>query len=66
MSDVVRYPLSVLGETQEERDRLGTYRENRRRWWLEGFDYDAMSFRYISPNPPISTDDPYWSQKVGF
>ena len=65
MSDVVRYPLSVLVETQEERDILRTYRENRRRWWREGCDYDAMSFRYISPSPPISTDDPYWSQKVG-
>ena len=53
MSDVVRYPLSVIGETQEKRDRLRTYRENRR-WWLpEGCDYDAMSFRYIFLSPPI-------------
>ena len=65
MSDAVRYPLSVLGETQEERDRLSIYRANRRRWWRECCDYDTMRFRYISPNPSISTDDPYWSQKVG-
>ena len=61
----VRYPLSELAATQEEMSRLNTYRSSRRKWWKEGCDYDESSFRYVSPNPPVSVDDPYWSRKMG-
>ena len=42
-----RYPFSELAATQEEMSRLNTYRSSRRKWWNEGCDYDASSFRYL-------------------
>ena len=66
MSDAVRYPLSVLGQTPVEQTNLRLFRVRRRQWWRVDCEYDEASYRFISPNPPIDINDPYWSQKVGF
>ena len=65
LSDRDRYPLGTFPLSEEEAASLTTYRRDRRIWWTEPCEFDETSYKYVPPNPPISTADPYWSYKEG-
>ena len=64
LSDCARYPLGTFPLFGEEMERLATYRNSRRLWWKEPCEFDEASYSYVPSNPPINTDDPYWSYRV--